>query len=451
MKDTIAVNLGNRVFLFSQEAHLKFELYYDILKRHVTSYDNAKEAMETIDFDIADMLHRFLKTSKKTIELDDVEKLIVEFGYSDQWDKRYKKTEVKNSDPGKRKFYLNTQHKILAGVCAGLADYFRIELQLVRILFVLFTIFFPPMIIFYIIAWLVSPSDDGRSTTFDPKINTEQIKPALNQTGNILLKIIGIFLMFIGIATLFGYLVGFQMIHEFTDFQLYQIPVFEGSKNNYFWMCVIAIITIPFISILLIGIKFIWSTRFPDHTFSSLIIIWIVSLLSVGYFASEIVPETDEGTFITASHTMKIPSNHRLTIETGFDRFSDKFQLFRPEINLISTDDSDEIEIRTRTYARGRNRSQAKEHAEMVSYQPRMDSNSLYFENHFTLNENGVIRDQRLEIDIYIPNGINVLLKNYNSRFITIDNWSGHYDRYRSRFISDLSLVSRNNRFYSEE
>ena len=79
MKDTVAVNLGNRVFLFSHEAHLKYELYYDILKKHIATYENAEEAQESIDFAIADMLDRFLKSSKKVINLEDIEKCLRKF------------------------------------------------------------------------------------------------------------------------------------------------------------------------------------------------------------------------------------------------------------------------------------------------------------------------------------------------------------------------------------
>ena len=50
--------------------------------------------------------------------------------------------------------------KMIGGVCAGFADYLDIDISLVRILFVAVGIIsaFIPMILFYIIAWIVIPA-----------------------------------------------------------------------------------------------------------------------------------------------------------------------------------------------------------------------------------------------------------------------------------------------------
>jgi phage shock protein C len=49
--------------------------------------------------------------------------------------------------------------KMIGGVCAGLADYMDLDISLVRILFVAvaFITAILPMVIFYIIAWIVIP------------------------------------------------------------------------------------------------------------------------------------------------------------------------------------------------------------------------------------------------------------------------------------------------------
>ncbi|MCJ7579504.1 MAG: PspC domain-containing protein [Candidatus Aminicenantes bacterium] len=50
--------------------------------------------------------------------------------------------------------------KMIGGVCAGFADYLDIDISLVRIIFVAVGIMsaFIPMILFYIIAWIVIPA-----------------------------------------------------------------------------------------------------------------------------------------------------------------------------------------------------------------------------------------------------------------------------------------------------
>lgn len=48
-------------------------------------------------------------------------------------------------------------NRVIAGVCAGLGEYFGIDPTIVRILFVLLIIFPLPAFIPYLILWLVMP------------------------------------------------------------------------------------------------------------------------------------------------------------------------------------------------------------------------------------------------------------------------------------------------------
>jgi phage shock protein C len=58
-----------------------------------------------------------------------------------------------------KKLYRSTTQKMLGGVCGGLAEYWDIDVSIVRLLLVglgLVTAVFP-MVFFYIIAWIVIP------------------------------------------------------------------------------------------------------------------------------------------------------------------------------------------------------------------------------------------------------------------------------------------------------
>ena len=58
-----------------------------------------------------------------------------------------------------KRLYRSVQQKMVGGVCAGLADYFDLDISLVRLIFVgaaLLTAILP-MVLFYLIAWLVIP------------------------------------------------------------------------------------------------------------------------------------------------------------------------------------------------------------------------------------------------------------------------------------------------------
>lgn len=55
------------------------------------------------------------------------------------------------------KLYRDEFHKKIAGICAGLAEYFRVDVAIVRVLFVLALIFHGGGLLIYIIFWIVLP------------------------------------------------------------------------------------------------------------------------------------------------------------------------------------------------------------------------------------------------------------------------------------------------------
>ena len=58
-----------------------------------------------------------------------------------------------------RKLYLDKENAKIAGVCAGLADYLEWDLKVVRIIWVIATIMWAPVMLtaYVVMAWLVDP------------------------------------------------------------------------------------------------------------------------------------------------------------------------------------------------------------------------------------------------------------------------------------------------------
>ncbi len=58
-----------------------------------------------------------------------------------------------------RRRLVRSQDRMIAGVCAGIAEYLNIDIALVRIIYILLSIFsagFPGVLI-YIIMWIIMP------------------------------------------------------------------------------------------------------------------------------------------------------------------------------------------------------------------------------------------------------------------------------------------------------
>ena len=57
-----------------------------------------------------------------------------------------------------KRLCLSSKNKIIAGVCGGIAEYFRVDPTLVRIIFALLTLMtYGGPIVLYIVCWAVMP------------------------------------------------------------------------------------------------------------------------------------------------------------------------------------------------------------------------------------------------------------------------------------------------------
>lgn len=56
-----------------------------------------------------------------------------------------------------KKLYLSDTDKKLVGVCGGIAEYLEIDSTLVRLIWVILTVFAGLSILFYLAAWVIIP------------------------------------------------------------------------------------------------------------------------------------------------------------------------------------------------------------------------------------------------------------------------------------------------------
>lgn len=105
-----------------------------------------------------------------------------------------------------KRLYRSKHDRVIGGVCGGIAGYFNIDPVIIRIIWVIATIFGGAGVIAYIICWFVIPEEpvelsmNSRNATTIDKIVENPQKPA----GAMIPLIIGGILLLIGIALLFG-------------------------------------------------------------------------------------------------------------------------------------------------------------------------------------------------------------------------------------------------------
>jgi len=65
-----------------------------------------------------------------------------------------------------KKLTRNKQDKMIAGVCAGLGDYFDVDPVFIRIIFLIGLVSAYPFPLLYIVLWILTPYSDVEVKTF---------------------------------------------------------------------------------------------------------------------------------------------------------------------------------------------------------------------------------------------------------------------------------------------
>jgi phage shock protein PspC (stress-responsive transcriptional regulator) len=176
MKQVININFHGQVVPIEVSA-------FDLLKQYTASLDNyfaneegKEEIINDIESRIAELFQERLKKGVTCITDDDVNAIIKSMGRPEEFEAEDGTSSSQSSSSsssyanthqsyynagtstGARRLYRDENDKILGGVCAGLANYFGIDIVIVRIIFVVLAISFGFGLIPYIILWIAVPS-----------------------------------------------------------------------------------------------------------------------------------------------------------------------------------------------------------------------------------------------------------------------------------------------------
>ncbi|RLE66738.1 MAG: PspC domain-containing protein [Thermoprotei archaeon] len=60
-----------------------------------------------------------------------------------------------------KRLYRSRKERILGGVCGGLGKYFNVDPNIIRLLWIAFTLFYGIGVLLYILAWIIIPEEPG--------------------------------------------------------------------------------------------------------------------------------------------------------------------------------------------------------------------------------------------------------------------------------------------------
>jgi phage shock protein PspC (stress-responsive transcriptional regulator)/uncharacterized membrane protein YcgQ (UPF0703/DUF1980 family) len=323
MKKTISVNLKGTNFIIEEDAFNRLETYLTKLASKLGSDPGKNDIIEDIELRIAELFSGLLTERKTVIEDEDVAQILVNLGdpslyVSDEFETEstVNATQQENSD-FKRRLFRDPQNGSIGGVCAGLANYFNLDLTLIRIVFVILFFIGGFTIPLYILLWIILPEAKtsidrlqmrGKAVTVDSvkeeienaaesiksksnrfAANVTQNKDRLSAIGKVIRIIFGSILIFkaIGITILFFtlFFVGWAIFpgNENGHLTFQEMGTYFLSSDTDFtlsFLTVFVMFSSLILFLLILGLKLLlnFQTKWTKYT---LIILFSAGIISV--------------------------------------------------------------------------------------------------------------------------------------------------------------------------
>lgn len=310
------VSIGSYAFSLDPAAKKALEEYLDKTQAFYNKRESGSEIVEGIEDRIAELLQE-KRGSAEVVTKADIDRVKDIMGYPEEMDDPGENAaEPKQRKTGKR-LYRDPRHGVIAGVCSGLANYFSIDVVIVRLLFAcLFALGFftfegelvVAMPIIYLLLVICVPAaktvqerwamkgDDGSVMRVEQNVlsgaDTTEVATRSefwSKTGRLIAICIGTLLLVCGAAGLVSLVVGILSGAEFhlTRWIWEEWPEMGhqiGMLLDIPWVywSVIALISIPFICLLWAGVQICFGLRSPRwHPILILFVLWIIIIAAV--------------------------------------------------------------------------------------------------------------------------------------------------------------------------
>ncbi len=142
MQTVIAVNLNGNAYHLEEQGYDALRAYLDRAAAALGDNPDRAEIIADLEQAIADKCARHLEPGKTVITTREMTQILEEMGPVDAGDQDEEKADPsdKAADGAAKRLYLIREGSMIAGVCTGLAAYFNVDVNLVRIAFVILAV-----------------------------------------------------------------------------------------------------------------------------------------------------------------------------------------------------------------------------------------------------------------------------------------------------------------------
>lgn len=447
MNKTISISLAGFSFMIEEHAYEKLNNYLQALRNSLEK-DEADEVMYDIEIRIAEIFRENLD-KREVVNSDDVEKVIAQIGTPEAIEGQSEENAEQEipQEKTKKELFRDMKRGKIAGVCAGLAQYFGMDISLMRIIWILVFIFSVGFVsvVAYVILWVVVPEAEtasdflkmqGRPINFDSLKEAGQRvssfynenKSEIAKTGagiwkviriilggimalitiNVLVSLVSFILVFFGAWD-------FQLFGKYQDLEEFNFFFNTDENTRYAFMAIVIIgILIPAIVFMALSIKLFspktkirYAGFLVGTLFALLIIFGVYFGLSVQkkeliYSGNNVQEErisinTQSNVLTLDLKRVEIPQNFRAY---GDDIFSDKKKIYKedePDVYITRRNDVKQPYIMIRKQADGYNIPIG------MSVPVEVSGNAVLLPNYISYSYDQRFRDYDVDYELVIP------------------------------------------------
>ena len=447
MNKTVSISLAGFSFMIEEHAYEKLNNYLQALRNSLEK-DEADEVMYDIEIRIAEIFRENLD-KREVVNSDDVEKVIAQIGTPEAIEGQSEENAEQEipQEKTKKELFRDMKRGKIAGVCAGLAQYFGMDISLMRIIWILVFIFSVGFVsvVAYVILWVVVPEAEtasdflkmqGRPINFDSLKEAGQRvssfynenKSEIAKTGADIWKVVRIVLgcvmviiavkllisLFLSLLVLLGGW-DFQFLGMYEDLDEFNFIFDLNDETRYVFVAIVTIaILIPTIVFMALSTK-LFSPKTKIRYWGFLVGFLTIWLLVLGIYFGFLVSKkqliysgnnvqeervsinTQSNVLTLDLKRVEIPQNFRAY---GDDIFSDKKKIYKedePDVYITRRNDVKQPYIMIRKKADGYNIPIG------LSVPVEVSGNAVLLPNYISYSYDQRFRDYDVDYELVIP------------------------------------------------
>jgi phage shock protein PspC (stress-responsive transcriptional regulator) len=239
MKKVININFQGRILPIEEASYETLKQYIESLRQYFDAEEGRDEIINDIECRIAELCDDRLKKGAVCITEDDMRLIIESIGRPADFEAQdgfeattsanasnAKQEQFSDNDENPKRLYRDEQNKVIGGVCAGIANYLKLDPLLVRVLWILL---FGISFFAYVLLWIAVPNTSTKEIGGVRKrlfrdIDTKMI-------GGVCAGLSKYFGVRVGIIRLLFLLPTLLLVFNWNHFHLFQFWEFDDFPN----------------------------------------------------------------------------------------------------------------------------------------------------------------------------------------------------------------------------